>query len=125
MRMHKAFPNEYDFFPKTWVLPHQATDLRAHCTHNASISYKNQVTYIIKPDSLCQGKGIFLSRKIEEILEKTKINEPQGEYYLESERMGYVVQQYIDMPHLIDGLKYDLRLYVFLYGLNPLRIFLH
>ncbi len=39
--------------------------------------------------------------------------------------MGYVVQQYIDMPHLIDGLKYDLRLYVFLYGLNPLRIFLH
>ena len=66
-----------------------------------------------------------MSRKIDVILEKTKINELSGDYQVESERMGYVVQQYIDMPHLIDGLKYDLRLYVFLYGLNPLRIFLH
>ena len=36
-----------------------------------------------------------------------------------------MVQQYVDKPHLIDDLKYDLRLYVLVYGLNPLRIFLH
>ena len=35
------------------------------------------------------------------------------------------MQQYIDRPHLINDLKYNLRLYVFLYGVNPLRIYLH
>jgi hypothetical protein len=36
-----------------------------------------------------------------------------------------VVQEYLDKPHLVDELKYDLRIYVFVYGINPMRIFLH
>lgn len=39
--------------------------------------------------------------------------------------MGYVVQEYLDKPHLIDDLKYDLRIYVLLYGINPMRCFIH
>jgi len=31
---------------------------------------------------------------------------------------------YIDDPYIIDGLKFDLRLYVLLAGTDPLRIFL-
>ena len=38
---------------------------------------------------------------------------------------GYIVQDYLDKPHLVDDLKYDLRIYVLLYGLNPLRIYIH
>jgi tubulin polyglutamylase TTLL6/13 len=52
-------------------------------------------------------------------------NENIGPALLEQDRCGYIVQQYIDRPHLIDDLKYDLRLYVFLYGVQPLRIYLH
>ena len=36
-----------------------------------------------------------------------------------------MVQEYLDKPHLIDDLKYDLRIYVLLYGVNPMRIFIH
>ena len=35
-----------------------------------------------------------------------------------------MVQEYISNPHLIDNLKYDLRIYVLLYGVSPLRVFL-
>lgn len=93
MKMYKAFPNEYNFFPKTWVLPSQAMDLREHCTkHNANNTAKNKVTYIVKPDSLCQGKGIFLSRSAEDIMERTKNNDLLIEHNIDSEKVGYVVQ---------------------------------
>ena len=63
-------------------------DLRNHFAHNQS---KNKVTYIVKPDSMCQGKGIFLSRNIEDILEKTKNNELLEDFNLNEEKIGYVV----------------------------------
>lgn len=27
-RMQKLFPNEYDFFPKTWILPSDSSDFK-------------------------------------------------------------------------------------------------
>ena len=38
---------------------------------------------------------------------------------------GCVVQRYIHKPYLVDDLKFDLRIYVLLYGVNPLRIYIH
>ena len=55
----------------------------------------------------------------------SKVNHLLDEHQIDSEKVGYVVQQYIDRPHIVEDLKYDLRIYVMLYGTNPLRIYLH
>lgn len=52
MRMYKVFPEEYNFFPKTWVLPSESTDLRSHWIRNLNNSKKSKITYIVKPDGL-------------------------------------------------------------------------
>jgi tubulin polyglutamylase TTLL6/13 len=50
MRMSKMFPDEYNFFPRTWILPSDSIDIRNHYAH--SKSKNNPCTYIVKPDSM-------------------------------------------------------------------------
>jgi tubulin polyglutamylase TTLL6/13 len=64
---------------------------------------------IVKPDQLSQGKGIFITNSIENI----------------DLRELSVVQEYLNEPYLIDGLKFDMRIYVLVVSCDPLRIFIH
>ena len=103
MKMRKCFPKEFNFFPSTWLLPSEFPELLA------TSKKRHHITYIAKPEASSQGRGIFLAKKIEDI---------NPEEHL-------VVQKYIENPLLIDGLKFDLRIYVLLYGCNPIRLFIH
>lgn len=62
----------------------------------------------MKPAASSCGKGIKI------IGPKTQVNK----------KPGYVLSQYISNPHLIDGFKYDLRIYVVVTCFEPLKIFL-
>jgi len=102
-RMIKLFPKEYNYYPRTWVLPQELTDFRAQFD-NFGNTLGNKI-YIIKPDAGCQGRGIFLTRTFD--------NVPQSE--------SVVAQLYIARPLLLDGFKFDLRVYVFVSSVKPLR----
>jgi glutathione synthase/RimK-type ligase-like ATP-grasp enzyme len=64
---------------------------------------------IVKPDNMSQGKGIFLTNEIDKI-DLKDIS---------------VVQEYINRPYLLDGLKFDMRVYVLVVSCEPLRIYIH
>ena len=99
--MKNMFPGHFNFFPQTWVLPRDFNDLKTQ------FNGKRSKTFICKPEASCQGRGIFLTRSLEDIPEKC------------------VVQRYLHKPYLLDGLKFDLRVYVLVAGCDPLRLFIH
>jgi len=97
--MRAKFPESYDFYPLTYLYPKDMAKLRAE--------WKGNSVLIVKPEASCQGKGIYLTREIDDICEE-----------------NCVVQIYIDRPLLMEQMKFDLRLYVLVLGIDPLRIFL-
>ena len=64
---------------------------------------------IVKPEAMSQGKGIFITKKLEDI----------------SPGVHCVVQRYMKSPYLIDNYKFDLRIYVLVTSCDPLKIFVH
>ncbi|XP_071166349.1 tubulin polyglutamylase ttll6-like isoform X15 [Mytilus edulis] len=101
-RMLKMYPKEYNIFPKTWCLPADYGDFQAYTRQ------KKNKTYILKPETGCQGKGIWVTKNPKEI-------KPH-------EHM--ICQQYMPKPFLIDHFKFDFRLYVLVTSCDPFRIFL-
>ncbi|XP_040160140.1 tubulin polyglutamylase TTLL13-like isoform X1 [Anopheles arabiensis] len=102
-RMLKLFPLDYQIFPKTWCFPADLGDAVAYSrTHRSK-------TFILKPDQGSQGKGIFLTKNLKEINPKDRM----------------ICQVYITKPLLIDGYKFDLRVYTLITSTDPLRIFVY
>lgn len=136
--MQRFNSQDFDFYPKTWILPH---DLKAF---EQFVEWKREKAerdselkrtvyedpfYIVKPEGGCQGRGIFLARDYEEICMNVPYCSKNDGYtttqnYSGTETMHCVVQEYIDHPLLIDKLKFDLRIYVLILGVDPPRIFL-
>ncbi|XP_020028698.2 tubulin polyglutamylase TTLL11 isoform X1 [Castor canadensis] len=111
--MQSLFPEEYNFYPRSWILPDefQLFVAQVRMVKDGDPSWKP--TFIVKPDGGCQGDGIYL------------VNDPSDirlAGILQSRPV--VVQEYICKPLLIDKLKFDIRLYVLLKSLDPLEIYI-
>ncbi|XP_022129842.2 tubulin polyglutamylase TTLL13-like isoform X1 [Pieris rapae] len=102
-RMQKIYPKEYSFFPKTWCLPADFGEAL-----NYSKSRKNK-TFIIKPECGSQGRGIYLTKSLKEIKPTDKL----------------ICQVYLAKPYLVDGYKFDIRVYTLITSCDPLRIFVY
>ncbi|XP_004453969.2 tubulin polyglutamylase TTLL11 [Dasypus novemcinctus] len=111
--MQDLFPEEYNFYPRSWILPDefQLFVAQVRMVKDGDPSWKP--TFIVKPDGGCQGDGIYLIKDPSDIrLAGTLQSRPA------------VVQEYICKPLLIDKLKFDIRLYVLLKSLDPLEIYI-
>ena len=93
-----------DNLPKSWVLPGGMKNLLRDSACGGG-------PYIMKPIGGTRGRGIKLYTELTE------------EHLNGVSRV--VVQRYIKNPDLINGRKYDLRLYVCATSACPMRIYLH
>lgn len=103
IRMQRISAAEYDFFPRTWILPFEASDAAKY------LETGRDRCIIIKPSGGAQGKGIYLTMTAKDI----KADEDA------------VAQVYLSRPLLIDGLKFDLRIYVLVTCVDPLRVLIY
>ncbi|XP_077316587.1 putative tubulin polyglutamylase TTLL9 isoform X3 [Lithobates pipiens] len=95
-----------DFFPKTFELPSEYHLFVEEFRKNPGI------TWIMKPVARSQGKGIFLFRKLKDIMDWRKDGSRADDQRDEIPVENYVAQRYIENPYLIGGRKFDLRVYV-------------
>jgi hypothetical protein len=78
------------------------------CKPTRSCPRRLQGPWIVKPAALSRGRGIFLLNNLSQL--------PAGE--------ASVVCRYINNPLLVNGYKFDLRIYVMVTGFDPLRIYM-
>lgn len=103
----------YDIMPLTFALPAEYNAFAmafAECRDEAEAAGGGNI-WIMKPT----GSGASRGRRI------TLLNDITGVSYGEA----VVLQRYIERPLLLDGFKFDLRLYVLVTSFNPLECFLY
>lgn len=109
--MQKNYPGHFSFIPKTFILPNDREFLIRDFeqNQNGASGAKGNRIYISKPPGGSQGRGIFVSDSIDELL-----SYPHN-----------VVSHYVADPLLIEGYKFDLRIYVLITSVDPLIIYVY
>eukprot|EP00392_Amoebophrya_sp_AT5.2_P012913 g13020.t1 len=124
-RIAKSFPNAYSFVPKTWVLRRDGFDEAAHL--EKIMGERKGWVYIAKPTAGSQGRGVQLVKRWQDLKPIVREVWPDGldkEQQKYRRRVEFVVQRYVTRPLLVNGLKFDCRVYVLVTSITPLRAYL-
>jgi len=119
------FPKQYNFTPQTFVLPFDLEKLRS------TLDAEPDSLWIEKPYASSRGRGIVIwsAQDKEKLIHK--VTQPREELHPDlqntaiklkapADPAAVVIQRYLQHPCLIDGLKFDLRLYVVVTSFEPL-----
>ncbi|CAD8187891.1 unnamed protein product [Paramecium pentaurelia] len=84
--------------------------------HHSFLDEENNYIWILKPNEFNRGRGIQFFRTIEELKSLLKnFNKGSSEYQFSQGKIkssSFVIQKYIQRPLLLDGRKFDIRVWV-------------
>ena len=108
--MYRKHGDEFNFHPQSYILPAERDALHRHIANEAKTQGSGKDLWIKKPCASSCGQGIAV------------ITGAQATSLGKSKKL--LVQKYVADPYLIDGNKFDLRLYVVVTGVDPLRVYI-
>ena len=100
----KIFTKEYNFMQETYIYPEEKEIIKKKFS-NYKLDINN--LWIVKSKQSSMGNNIHIFQS------------------LNNEQKEYIITKYVDNLHLIRGKKYNLRFYVLVSGIKPLRIYLN
>jgi hypothetical protein len=124
-KRHQQFQQKFgktvfDFIPRTYSLLDERDEMLLDMMTNVSWDSKsdgeplcNRKVWIVKPIGLSRGRGIFLT--------DCPMNLPSTD----KAGRGFLVQRYLTEPYLINNRKFDLRIYVLITGVDPLKVYIY
>ena len=101
--MRSKFPKDFAIAPISYLIQEE---------HEAFLAERDRdpsALWILKPVAASCGRGIKIINSTQRV----------------SKKEGMLACKYIANPHLLNGLKYDLRVYVLVTSFNPLRIYMY
>jgi tubulin polyglutamylase TTLL5 len=99
----------YDIVPASFLLPQEYVAFVQAFQARARLVPTGKNIWIMKPVALSRGRGISLVNDLSDVVYGEQV----------------VIQEYIANPLLLDGFKFDLRLYVLVTSFNPLEAFFY
>jgi hypothetical protein len=111
VKMQEKFGAEaFEIIPDTYILPDEFADFYSHFHSLKAKGKEGEANmWIVKPSASSKGRGIFILDDISEAPIKENC----------------VISRYVNNPLLINGVKFDIRLYVLVTCMDPLRIYIY
>ena len=106
LKLKAKFPKDFNYLPKTYILPRQKNYVYEKFK-NYKPTLKN--LWLIKPTYGDQGRGIRILKSIKDL----------------KKYRSCIITKYLSKPNLVNGKKYDLRMYVLVSSVNPLIIYVY
>uniref|UniRef100_F1KW66 Tubulin--tyrosine ligase-like protein 5 n=1 Tax=Ascaris suum TaxID=6253 RepID=F1KW66_ASCSU len=104
-RARQQFGDAFNFIPEFYVTPKELVKFAHVCDQRTD--YKR--AFIMKPVASSRGNGIFIASTPTDIPLKSEM----------------IISKYISNPYLINGHKFDLRIYVLVTSFHPLTAYIY
>merc|ERR1711998_344166 len=111
--LQQLWPTTFTFWPQSWILPDDFPQLAIWMEEQHTEGEPANV--IVKPSNGSLGGGIFIAQNSNDVSIKMSAR---------TKEFSALAQQYVPSPLLLDGYKFDLRLYVLVTSVAPLEAYL-